>query len=442
MHFDPSLVLADAAPRVPYQNNAATASFEKPLLKGLHFGQRKLMLSEVEFCVEVARQMEARYKAAAGAKKALIVYAGAACGLHLPFLFSMFPAFDFVLIDPAPFCAQVKEIAARDESCVLELIEDICTPELCLRLRRSYCETHDIYLVSDIRSGQPTGMSLNQEHTDMIQQDNNTQREWCFSLEVQAAMLKFHPPYPAVKDAGAAHFSAMDTTAEEYVYLDGTALLGVWAPKSSSEVRLVVVGPFTRGYAAPTRRYYCTAHEERCYAYNISGRYEKDCAAERLILQSYLDAFPGTYESVEHLSRLLSERLEYPLFVPLEPGFTEQHARWVSLLYSSGRPAALRFFDTLKDHMSVEQVAALVTTYKDEAEMPQGVKVGEVELTPPLWAALADADFSVVYGFPFFRWGWRQRPSRRTGAPSGGGQAKQHAHHKGPTGNKRARETR
>ncbi|CBZ34399.1 hypothetical protein, conserved [Leishmania donovani] len=412
MFFDKRRVLTEEAPRRPYQNNASTASFECPLLKGLHYGQRKLLLSEVEFLVQISMHVKCR-GSGASPKKVLVVYAGAACGLHLPLIFSLFPALDFVLIDPAPFCSRVKEIASKEGSCVLELIDDFCTAELCLRIRRSYQETHDIFLVSDIRSGQPTGMSMNQEHTDMIQQDNKAQREWCFSLEVEAAMLKFHPPYPAAKDSDPANYKAQDATVEEYTYLDGTQLLGVWAPKSSSEVRLIVVGPFKRGYAAPTRRYYCTVHEEQCYAYNTDNRYEKDCAAERLILETYLSAFPGASKSVEQLSKTLSEQLEYPLFCPLEPGFTEQHARWVTLLYSTRNPAALQYFDLLKNYMSVEQVAGLVTKYKDCCEIPTGVKVGDIELTPHFWSVFAAGDFAVVYCFPAVRWGWKQHAHRR-----------------------------
>ncbi|KAG5503903.1 hypothetical protein GH5_04756 [Leishmania sp. Ghana 2012 LV757] len=412
MLFDQRRVLTEDAPRRPYQNNASTASFEHRLLKGLHYGQRKLILSEIEFFLQIAMYTERR-GSTASPKKVLIVYAGAACGFHLPFLFSLFPTLEFVLIDPAPMCPRVKAIASEEESCVLELIEDICTPELCLRIRRTYFETHDIFLVSDIRSGHPTGMSLNQEHTDMIVQDNNAQREWCFSLEVEAAMLKFHPPYPATKDSNSGQENAEDTTMEEYMYLDGTQLLGVWAPKSSSEVRLVVVGPFKRGYEPPTRRYYCTAHEEQCYAYNMDKRYDKDCAAERLILESYLSAFPGVYESVEQLSKTLSEKLEYPLFCPLEPGFTEQHARWVTLLYSTKKPSALQYFGILKNDMSVDQVAGLVTKYKDCKEIPTDVKVGSIELTSHFWSVFAAGDFAAVYCFPLVRWGWKQHSYRR-----------------------------
>ncbi|KAG5493002.1 hypothetical protein JKF63_01583 [Porcisia hertigi] len=425
MQFDPRRILTEDAPRKLYQSNTSTASFVNPLGKGLHYGQRKLFLSEVEFFVQIERLIKS-HGSAASPKRVLVVYAGAACGLHLPFLFSLFPHFQFVLIDPAPFCPQVKEIASKEGGCVLELIEGLCTPELCLRIRRTYCETHDIFLVSDIRSGQPTGMSLNQEHTEMIQQDNKAQREWCFSLEVEAAMLKFHPPYPATKGSDTSNPNAQDTTAEEYTYLDGTQLLGVWAPKSSSEVRLVVVGPFKRGYEAPTRHYHCTMHEEQCYAYNVENRYDKDCTAERIILGAYLSAFSCVYESVEELSRVLSEMLEYPLFCPLDPGFTEQHARWVTLLYSTKKPAALQYFDLLKDHMSVEQVAFLVTEYKDCREIPVGVKVGDVELSSHFWSVFSAGDFAVVYCFPPVRWSWRQRTPRLQASNQHNGSNKNH----------------
>ena len=131
--------------------------------KGLHFGQRKLLLSEIEFLTSIGDVTDA-----------IVVYAGAANGSHLPFLFSLFPATKFVLIDPAPFCDALVDADRRKSSTqLLELINDCCSDELCLRIRKTY-PTHSLYLISDIRSGNPPDRS-NWENTQLMERDSAMQ---------------------------------------------------------------------------------------------------------------------------------------------------------------------------------------------------------------------------------------------------------------------------
>lgn len=402
MHFHKDRILDDSASRLAYKPSSASASFNEKSVKGLHFGQRKLLLSEIEFLVAATRFLQ---QASGGTtKRLLVVYAGAANGSHLPFLFSLFKEVKFILIDPAPFCKEVEDIGMDSEGPVLELVRGYCTDELCLRLRREYTESYHILLVSDIRSGNPSRMK-NADNTEMIQHDNALQRGYCYALEAMVAMLKFHPPYPAVKSEAAANYDPDDRTPDTIDYLDGTRLLGVWAPKSSSEVRLVVTGPFRRSAPHSERQYSCLIHEEQCYCYNMTHRYQKDCAAERLILQSYLSLYPGTYASVELFSEVLSEKLGFPLFCPLKEGFTEQHARWVTLLYSTGLPAALRYFDLLKDQMTFTAVSNLVMVLKGSTDTPANPEVGGVQLTKEFLNLFRRGDFGASYCFPRIQWG-------------------------------------
>lgn len=61
----------------------------------IHWGQRKLLMSEIEFLT------------LHGHKANLVVYAGAAPGTHISMLSEMFPQHNFILVDPSPFT--VKE---------------------------------------------------------------------------------------------------------------------------------------------------------------------------------------------------------------------------------------------------------------------------------------------------------------------------------------------
>lgn len=62
-----------------------------------HWGQRKLLLAEVEFLTQHAQP------------GITCVYAGAAPGTHIEFLAQLFPEVQFVLVDPAPFAIKSSE---------------------------------------------------------------------------------------------------------------------------------------------------------------------------------------------------------------------------------------------------------------------------------------------------------------------------------------------
>src|SRR5579863_5410862 len=63
--------------------------------RSIHWGQRKLLLTEIQFLVN--------YWDIRSVPNPVIVYAGAAPGIHIPLLSRMFPSFIFYLYDPQPF---------------------------------------------------------------------------------------------------------------------------------------------------------------------------------------------------------------------------------------------------------------------------------------------------------------------------------------------------
>jgi hypothetical protein len=58
----------------------------------VHFGQRKLLVSEIEFLTIVFQNLEADNK------KVVLIYAGAASGQHIPTLAEAFPFIEYLLI--------------------------------------------------------------------------------------------------------------------------------------------------------------------------------------------------------------------------------------------------------------------------------------------------------------------------------------------------------
>eukprot|EP00796_Vickermania_ingenoplastis_P004335 gene4335-3149_t len=427
LNFPASRILTDECPRREYKPSECSTA-NAVVRKGLHFGQRKLLLSEVEFLSSIFEER------GGDQRPLLVVYAGAANGQHLPFLFQLFPSVKFVLIDPAPFCKPVQEIAKGKSGPVVEIIAGYCTDELCQRLRETYHAEYELLLVSDIRSGVPVKMTRNVEHTVMMQRDNDLQKGWCTVLETPWAMLKFHPPYPAERNPASPRYDAEDDTPESIEYLDGTALFGVWAPKSSSEVRLVVSGPFQ---TPAVRSYNCRTHEEQCYEYNCSNRYQKDCDAERCIWERFV-ALPVLREpqvprSASELSAAASKALGHPLFTPLSPDFTEAHARWYThLITVKGlEPGELTtLYNEWKNEMTMERVEELVRQYSDASTIPADASVNAKVLTEDFWAVFCRGNLEESYTISRVRWQFFRHLPRL-----GDGEAKR----RGPPRQKRGR---
>ncbi len=82
----------------------------------LHWGQRKLLMSEIEFLTLHATP------------GCVVVYAGAAPGLHCAFLSDMFPEVrQFILVDPSPF--SVRNGCRTRAGFVLQSLSLCCVPD-------------------------------------------------------------------------------------------------------------------------------------------------------------------------------------------------------------------------------------------------------------------------------------------------------------------------
>ena len=84
------ILQADAS-RLPYKRRM------REVKTVIHWGQRKLLMSEIEFLTLYSSSSQ------------MVVYAGAAPGTHIAFLSDMFPHLHFYCVDPAPFTVKETE---------------------------------------------------------------------------------------------------------------------------------------------------------------------------------------------------------------------------------------------------------------------------------------------------------------------------------------------
>ena len=226
-----------------------------------HWGQRKLLLSEIEFLT--------RY----GGKDTTVVYAGAAPGTHTNFLAEeLFPEMMFVLVDPAPFTA----VEAADH---VELRNALFTDEMADEFARLRASGRRLLFVSDIRSME---QSMGEEEKEgAVVGDMARQLNWVRTMEPSASMLKFRLPYSSGKTE----------------YLDGEVWFPVWGPRTTSEARLIVTDA-----NAPLVTYDHGNYEDAMYHFNTVTRtayFEHDqrsegldhcydCSAEGFILGQFV----------------------------------------------------------------------------------------------------------------------------------------------------------
>jgi hypothetical protein len=247
-------VLDRSASRMPYRRR------DSEVKSTLHWGQRKLLLSEIEFLTE---------HAPAGSNIEVCIYLGAAHGTHIPFLASLFKHLQFVLIDPSPFgITTTSQIIIREE---------FATPEMCAEYSARRC-----VLVSDIRTADYRVLDASAVERS-VAADMDLQMRCCLAVQPKAAVLKFRLPW----------------SPGESMYLDGTVYLPVWGPQTTTESRLVCSGSETRmwDHREYNERmfYFNTVSRPAPYRHDVTGvsglDHCYDCSAEVLILERYLKVF-------------------------------------------------------------------------------------------------------------------------------------------------------
>lgn len=192
--------------------------------KNLHWGQRKLFLSEVEFFSIFWKPREI--------PNPLCVYAGAAPGKHIPLLSEMFPNIEFHLYDPAHFAIQ--------NSNKIKIFNKYFTDDVA----KKYSNKNNIFFICDIRTSDFEGqkkkliaknellkdeeieLAAREENESQIFGDMRMQEQWVLIMNPEHCLLKFRLPYPNL------------TNKSSITYLFGKVFFQIWAPGRSNETRL------------------------------------------------------------------------------------------------------------------------------------------------------------------------------------------------------------
>lgn len=177
----------------------------------LHLGQRKLFLSEVRLLYNYCKIGE----------PCVVVYAGAASGIHIKLLSQLFPNVIFYLYDPAKFDKNLIEYGKKTKK--VFIYNDFFTDDVA----KSWNGKCDLF-ISDIRLVSPEHDKTKKWDLAFETQvgiDMDNQKNWTKLCNAKrASMLKFRIPY--IKST--------------YMYLPGKVMMQTWAPLSSTELRLVV----------------------------------------------------------------------------------------------------------------------------------------------------------------------------------------------------------
>lgn len=172
-----------------------------------HWGQVKLLLSEIEFLQQVPKKKEY--------DSAIAVYIGAAGGYHTPLLSRMFPDVLFILYDGAKFAIDPSpNIIIRNEL----FLEDI----------KWMYEGMDILFISDIRST----IDTEQGFEEGVANDNNLNMNIVADINPWSSMLKYRLPFENL-------YRKLEQKDTE-TYLSGKCYWQAFGKRSTTETRLII----------------------------------------------------------------------------------------------------------------------------------------------------------------------------------------------------------
>jgi hypothetical protein len=200
------------------RSDTPTAQYKrKSNRNNVHWGQRKLLVGEVQFII---------YFVDLDIKDPInIVYAGAAPGTHINILLEMFP-FDnllFHLYDKGDYNAfNIKE---SERVKIHDKYFDNSDAEI-------WSRENNVYFISDIRAVNYRDMSK-EDNEIGIWNENLQQRKWIEIMKPKRAQLKFRLPYPDIWE------KIKGSIFRELEYLDGIIFFQGWSPQTSTETRLV-----------------------------------------------------------------------------------------------------------------------------------------------------------------------------------------------------------
>lgn len=225
-----NLIIDNNSKRLKYDESS------KPS-KSVHWGQRKLLISEIEFFTMYLNR---------DIKNPLCIYVGAAPGNHIPLLSDMFPSLQFHLYDTNKF--------AIKENDRIIIHNDFFTDDVA----KTYAGQNNIFFISNIRSvdskanvkkallefgitkfdrydkpeGPRDSIKKAKEKSSKINEDGiwndmQMQQDWVLRINPIHALLKFRLPWPENENDD-----------RKVQYLRGIAFWQPWNGQTSTETRL------------------------------------------------------------------------------------------------------------------------------------------------------------------------------------------------------------
>lgn len=265
-----------------------------------YWGQRKLFMVVMEFLLYY------------GNKSKTVVYAGAAPGVYFNYLSELFPEHTFHLYDPRHIQAEGPRI---------KKYQQLFTNDTALE----WLDKNVIFL-SDIRRdiqvrqvGQyELDEDTSEETEQTVKEDMEMQKEWVTIMKPLVSSLKFRLPYSQGKTK----------------YFKGVLMIQPWAPKASTENRLIVEDPsennmieYDNLWHSNVMYWHNNFQRTVYYEHSVEGGegldHCYDCATEIMILSIYLfrDGITDTNKLIEEIknmsktiSRVISNNrtLKYP----------------------------------------------------------------------------------------------------------------------------------
>lgn len=240
-------------PYIQYQS-----MYEK-VMTTIHWGQRKLLFSEIEFLTLYHQDGD------------IVVYAGAAQGDHMLILAEMFPKLHFILVDPRKFNKDLIDISN------ITLISGYLNKESAKEIKQKN-KNKKILLISDIRTGVDVGKT-DFPTDEEVYADMKLQQSFYELLDPEWSMFKFRLPWKS----------------KTMSYMEGKIYLQIFAGVQSSETRLIVKkNAKKKTYNAVKydgqMYYFNTITRCQCYnhPYSVEGMdHCYDCYTEFKLLEDY-----------------------------------------------------------------------------------------------------------------------------------------------------------
>lgn len=201
-----------------------------------HWGQKKLLLSEIQFLTKVCQKLNTK-----SLKDYAIVYAGAAGGHHLAILYDLFPELIWLLYDPGKFS---KESYMHKQKEKVKIFNQFFTDDT-FKHALQHSENRKILFISDIRLT-PT--------EEAVMKDMISQTKWGTDIGADFMLLKYKPPYndentKLYKTNTIADLQLnpdlivnpdLKTDDKTFLYLKGDVYIQLFAHIHSVELRLMV----------------------------------------------------------------------------------------------------------------------------------------------------------------------------------------------------------